>query len=574
MDTDRFHQAMLVRTPGDLTTGRLADALAALLDHHHALRLRTPDGPGRPVVAPPGSADAAGCLTRVDAAGLADDALRRLVTDHTRRAEDALDPATGAVLRAVWFDAGPGNPGRLLLVLHHLVVDGVSWRILLPDLAAALRDGRSVALPPAGTSLRGWARGLAHAAVDPARAAKLPWWREIHAAVRPLPGTATDRTGVDQLSLALPDDATRPLLSQAFHGRVNDALLAALGLALRRWRGLGEVVVEVERHGRDEHMVPGADLSRTVGWFTSTHPVVLRTGDAAWTDLAGTVKDVKEGLRAVPEDGAGYPLLRHLNARTAAELAPLDTPPIGFNYLGRFATGTSGTTADCALAPENDAAQGAFTLLAHPIEVNDAADGATLVATWSWAADRFTEAEVHGLAELWFEALRALVGHVTTNGAAGRTPADLPLADLRQHEIDALERAHPTLADVLPLAPLQRGLFFHALADGAGDDVYATQLILTLDGPVDPAALRAAAGALLIRHAHLRAGLTNAGLRAPLQFVLADDGEPPWRGSGWPGSASWRICWRPSGPPVSSWTGRRCCASSWPGSTTAPPTWC
>ncbi|MFH9045044.1 amino acid adenylation domain-containing protein, partial [Streptomyces sp. NPDC017966] len=560
--TDGFNQAMVVQTPADADLQALTAALQALLDHHDVLRLRTarPEGADWTLsVQAKGAVDAHDVLRRVDARGVHGDDLLALITEESRTAQRALAPDRGAMLRAVWFDGGPGTAGRLLLTAHHLVVDGVSWRILLPDLAAAYRAadaGDVVELPAVGTSFRAWARGLVEAASTEARTAELDVWTAMLGTEDPQLGNrpldphrdtaATART----LSVTLPPHLTEPLLTTipaAFHAGVNDVLLTGFALAVAHWRhnrgltGHG-VLVDLEGHGRED-LVPGADVSRTVGWFTSLYPVSLNPGAAgvqgpeAWTGGAAVgdaVKAVKEQLRTLPDNGAGYGLLRHLNPETARAFEGLPVPQIAFNYLGRFELG-DGTTAasDWELVPGADTGNGRDPegLLSHALELNaltvDSADGGSLVANWTWAAGVLDEGDVHDLADTWFRALEAIVTHASDPDAGGHTPSDFPLVELAQTEVDELQRIDGELADVLPLAPLQQGLLFHALYDEDGSDVYNVQMAFDFEGEPNSTALRAAAAELLHRHANLRAGFHSRESGDPIQ-VIPRQVDLPW----------------------------------------------
>ncbi|MCA1682093.1 MAG: condensation domain-containing protein, partial [Actinobacteria bacterium] len=462
-------------------------------------------------------------------------------------------------VQLVWFDAGPDRPGRLLFMVHHLVVDGVSWRILLPDLITAweaVTAGQQPRLDPVGTSMRRWSQHLQAAAQDPGRVEEVGLWTQILSAPDPLLSDrcldpARDVAGAAQsLTLTLPPKVSGPLLGSvpaAFHGGVNDVLLTALALAVTQWRrrrGRGEhsaVLVEVEGHGREE-IIEGIDLSRTVGWFTSVFPVCLDPGPLSWEEvraggpvLGAAIKRVKEQLRALPDHGIGFGLLRYLNPQTGPELAALAKPQIGFNYLGRFpAPGTGGVpgtaepggSAQWALAPEATALGGGSdpgVPLAHGLELNalvrDDGDGPWLDATWSWPPEMWSESEVGELAQYWFQALQALVDHGTRPGAGGHTPTDFPLVTLTQHQIDHLDVTCPDVADVLPLSPMQEGLLFHALYDRGGADVYTVQLVVDLDGRLDGPVLRAAVQALLDRHPNLRAGFPQLDSGRPVQLI-------------------------------------------------------
>jgi amino acid adenylation domain-containing protein/non-ribosomal peptide synthase protein (TIGR01720 family) len=536
-----YSQYVVVTVPAGIRVDQLVTAAQAVLDRHDALRLRlTVPVPGLwgVQVPPAGSVSAADLVSTVDVSGLDWDTA---ITEQVAAARARLAPEDGVVARFVLLDAGADRPSRLLFLVHHLAVDGVSWRILVPDLAQAwqaVADGRAPEPDPVGTSFRRWAGALAQQARTSARVAELPLWTGQLAAPDPLlgaraldPATDTHATA-RRVRVVLPADQTSTLLTAvpaAFHAEINDVLLAGLTLAVADWRrrrgaaGDSAVLVELEGHGR-ESLGDDIDLSRTVGWFTTAYPVRLDPGAVDWSEaLAGgraagaVVKRVKEQLRALPDHGLGYGLLRHLNPQTCAALARFAAPQLGFNYLGRFGMGGDG---DWSLAG-GDAVVGlgvhAETPLRHAVEVTsvteDRAEGPVLVADWTFAGELLTDADVDDLAETWFRALRALVTHVGTPGAGGRTPSDFPLVALAQEEIEDLERdieqrsvlgGGAGLDDVLPLSPLQKGLLFQADFDEDGPDVYTLQVTVDAEGELDTARFRVAAAAMLRRHPNLR----------------------------------------------------------------------
>ncbi|MFE2752932.1 amino acid adenylation domain-containing protein [Actinosynnema sp. NPDC059335] len=468
---DGFNQAQLVAVPAELGRDRLLGALDALLDHHDALRSRLArDDEGEWVyeIAERGSVRAADLTRRVDVTGLAEAERAAVVRAEADTAWRRLDPARGLLVQAVWFDAGPAHPGDLLLVVHHLAVDGVSWRILLPDLAQAwhaLAAGREPELEPVWTSWRRWSHLLHDAAHDPTRADQLPYWTAVLDGPDPLLGArpldpARDTVGVARTAeVVLTPEETTPLLTEvpaAFHAGVDDVLLTALALAVARWRerrGRGaetSVLLQVEGHGRED-VVPDVELSRTVGWFTSVHPVRLDPGRVGWPELlaggpaaGAALKRVKEQLRELPEKGVGYGLLRHLNADTAGKLAGLGAPQIAFNYLGRVDTAAPGGDRLWLPAPGFTAPVGHDDLpFVHAVEITavteDTADGPRLAATLAWPADLLADAEAADLGTAWREALRGLVEHVRTTASGGLTPSDVDLVPLSQDELDLLE---------------------------------------------------------------------------------------------------------------------------------------
>ena len=348
--------------------------------------------------------------------------------------------------------------GQLLICLHHLVVDGVSWRVLLEDLATAW-SGRP--LPAVTTSFRRWALGLAARAQHPQTLAELPHWTRAQTAggvkgrLRPLDPRVDVTATVQEVRRELPPSRTVPLLGPvpaAFHAGVADVLLTALAVAIAADPERG-VLVAVEGHGREEDLVEGVDLSRTVGWFTTEYPVHLEPGtvDAAEVRAGGpaagsALKRVKEQIRAVPGHGAGYGLLRYVNPRTAPVLAEMARPEVAFNYLGRIATASDGDPgADWTPVGANGWGGGADGRMpvAYPLEINavteDREDGPWLSVTWSWPAGAFTAETVSGLAGDWFAALDGLARHAEGPDAGGHTPSDLDLVSLSQDDIDEFE---------------------------------------------------------------------------------------------------------------------------------------
>ncbi|CAL9433642.1 amino acid adenylation domain-containing protein [Streptomyces sp. enrichment culture] len=440
---DGFNQSVVLTTPAGLDPERLTGALQRVVDHHDALRLRlTGRGPGdgRLVIGAPGTVPVAPLVTRIDAGHRAfeDEALlRRAVAAQSEAARDRLAPRRGVTLQAVWIDRGPSRTGRLVLMLHHLVVDGVSWRVLLPDLLTAY-ERPDAALDPVGTSLRHWSGLLREQAA--ARTRELPYWNKLLAHTeRPVGARALDPARDTYATartrrLTLPAEYTGPLLEHgpaAFQAEINDVLLAGLALAAAEWRGRS-LLVEVETHGR-EQLHEGVDLSRTVGWFTGTHPVLLR---AAALDAEQAVKEMREQRAALPDHGLGHGILRHLGDGPAP--LPAVDPQLGFNYLGRFAAAESYGDGWAAApeAREGFAATSDGMPLGHTIEVDalveDGPGGPVLVATWTWAGHLLDRDDAEALAEGWFRALRTLSDRAAelaagrpsaAGGGGGRRPA-------------------------------------------------------------------------------------------------------------------------------------------------------
>jgi amino acid adenylation domain-containing protein/non-ribosomal peptide synthase protein (TIGR01720 family) len=449
----QFNQTMVVQAPAGVSEDDVVAVLQALLDRHAMLRLRVDDdgaGGWSLQVPEPGSVDAQSCVQSVDV--LSDDAL---VAARSR-----LNPAAGAMLSALWV----ASTGQLVLIVHHLAVDGVSWRILLEDLNIAWAQhhiGQPVALPAGGTSFARWASLLAEHARHPEVVAQAEVWRQVAATPAALPAV---RPEVDtfatagQLSVSLDVETTRMLLGEApaaFHAGVHEILLIAFALAVAQFLGTGgaPVGIDVESHGRQEELGADVDLSRTVGWFTARYPVSLAVGGLRWAQvlageaaLGAVIKNAKEQLRSLPE-GLTYGVLRYLNPEV--DLAGSD-PPIGFNYLGRLGGAASEASDDLwRLSQEGvslTGAAGALPMpLMHTVDLNagtvDTDTGPHLHANWMWAPSALDHAQVSRLSQLWFDALAGICSHVR-GGGGGLTPSDIALARLSQQQIDELERQY------------------------------------------------------------------------------------------------------------------------------------
>ncbi|RFU83862.1 non-ribosomal peptide synthetase, partial [Streptomyces triticagri] len=560
----RYSQHVVVRVPAGIPLAELDAALHTVVDHHDALRTRAHEpSPGlwQLEVPAPGSVAGVPLVVEADASSVRD--LDSYADGQAAAARVRLDPSAGVMVQAVLIRTGATeDTDRLVISAHHLVIDGVSWRILLPDLADAVA-GR--ALEPVGTSYRGWSQLLVEQSRTAARGGEVAFWQRMSEGPDPLVGTrrldpAKDvYAGRRSLRLELPPHLTAPLLSEvpaAFHAEVNDVLLTGFALAVADWRRrhrharFSGTLIELEGHGR-EQLADDLDLSRTVGWFTSAFPVRLDVGDLDWDELwaggpalGAALKAVKEQLRQLPDKGVGFGLLRYLNPHAARVLSRHPRPQIGFNYMGRF------DTRELALW-EPAGGDGVVGTGAHPgmplphlLDVTpateDRPDGPHLIANWTWAGDAVSEEDAADVADTWFRALGVLATHGARLG--GLTPYDLPLVSVGQDEIDTYgaELAQlpgaPAPADVLPLTPLQQGMLFHAeLADDAraagGDDgavdVYTLQIVTDLEGPVDAAALREAGRELLRRHPNLRACFRAREAGEPVQLI-PDEIELPW----------------------------------------------
>jgi amino acid adenylation domain-containing protein/non-ribosomal peptide synthase protein (TIGR01720 family) len=569
-DPHHFNQALLlaVRRPPPASPAALPRAIAALVAHHDALRLRfrrekgrwrqrrLGPQPGAPPAIPaipaipatPATPAITGRqeMARIDLSALAEERVRTAVTAAAAAAQRSLDLAAGPLLRALWLDL-PAGEARLFLAVHHLAVDGVSWRILLDDLATAWRQigrGEPARLPPRTASFRRWAERLAEQARTMAAKPGEPeiafWLAQTAPAPEALlappappapPAAGAEDTVATAASVAveLGEEDTADLLRAlpaAYGASIADALVAALAATLTGPGGA--VCIDLEGHGREK--VGGdrggdLDLSRSVGWFTSLYPVRLVPGDDPRPEAA--LAAVRRQLAAVPGRGLGYGLLRYLSEHPAAA-ALRDRPPypVSFNYLGQLDAALPADSPFAAAGEPVGPSQSPRAGRSHALAVVAFVVAGRLEVTWTYGAHRLAGEVVRRLAERLLARLRELAA-----GARSRVLTPAGLAAPTQSRIEALgetllrgipaqdlARLPEDVEDVYPLSPLQEGLLFHSLyAPGSG--AYVEQLHATFEGDLDRAAFREAWRRIVAGMPVLRTSFHGDDLPRPLQAV-------------------------------------------------------
>jgi amino acid adenylation domain-containing protein/non-ribosomal peptide synthase protein (TIGR01720 family) len=521
-----FNQDMLLRARERLDPGMLDAAVGALADHHDALRMRFergPDGVVQRYGSAGASAGAALALVDLTAEQDAAAALDRHADDMQR----SLHLGEGPLFRAVLYRTAEAD--FLLLVVHHLVVDGVSWRILIEDLERACRQharGVPIDLGPKTASFQRWALALETLAGDPALAAERDYWRTVEAAA-PTQASAdgSGRWGTARALHVLLSAADTGLLltgtHHAYRTGINDLLLCALARALERCDGGRQTLLTLEGHGR-EPIAAGLDVGRTVGWFTATFPFVLSLqGD----DLGTQIRHVKEALRGVPRHGIGYGVLRYLTPGPALS----GRPRLSFNYLGEVSEGSAEPLFRLAdgrtgRAVAEDCARD------HELEIIAVAAGGVMNLGIIYQPTRHPPLRMEALMAAFAEELRAVAQHCAAQQVCAKTPSDFTDCPLTLAEYDAFLRRQALDAgdidDVYGLAPLQEGLLFETL-HAPEARAYVVQMGYRVDGALDAACFRQAWDALAARHPALRAVFFQHDLPRPIQVVFRQR-PPEW----------------------------------------------
>jgi amino acid adenylation domain-containing protein/non-ribosomal peptide synthase protein (TIGR01720 family) len=513
-DPHHWNQAVLLET-SSFDTAAMERVVEHLLLHHDALRLRfhpTETGWHQIGAEPGGTAIP---FHRVDLKDIARSDQSSAVEAEAAKWQTRLDITEGPLIRVVHFDLGPDRTGRLLIVCHHLAVDGVSWRILLEDLQTAFAQavrGNEIRLPARTTSFQEWARQLERHAESAAIRAQLPYWTsEPRRHATPIPRDHGAKRGENSeasarvVSVSLTPEETDGLLHDVpavYRTQVNDALLAGLVRALSRWTGGEAFLVDVEGHGR-EPMVEGIDLSRTVGWFTSIFPVPF-----AHDRLGGpgaNLRSIKEQMRAIPDRGIGYGLLRYLcrNAEVCTVMRDQPRAELSFNYLGQFQRVLPGSSGFRVAREAAGPTHGPWGIRCHLLEVRGGVYTDHLRLDLTYSENVHRRSTIEALANAYVEELRLLLDHCRASGASGYTPLDFPLAGLDGGRLKLLLEGRRDVEDVYPLAPLQAGMLFHALYSPEATS-YCMQITCTLHGALRAGAFEDAWRRVVGRHPVLR----------------------------------------------------------------------
>ncbi len=459
-----WNQDLLLEVRQPLDPILLEQAVGHLLAHHDALRLRfrrwgemrergngaTREGAAAWEQVNAGLDDQTP-FTWVDLSALPTAEQGETIEALTARLQASLDLTHGPLLRVAYFDLGPDRPARLFIVIHHLAVDGVSWRILLEDLQTLYRQlsrGEPAQLPPKTTSFQHWARRLVEYAQSDEVRQELAYWLEVPsdgAARLPVDYPDGDNTEASarSVTVALSPEETQALLQEvpaAYRTEINDALLAALAQAVAKWTGSSALLVALEGHGRED-LFDDVDLSRTVGWFTTLYPVRL--------DLTGiydpgeALKAVKEQLRRVPRRGIGYGLLRYLceDEEVRQQIRALPQPEISFNYLGQLDQAVP-EGSPFGPAPESGGpAHSPRGKRSHRLEINGVIAGGRLQLEWTYSETLHRRSTIERLAQDFLEALRAIIAHCQSPDAVGYTPSDFAEFEWDQEDLDDIMAA-------------------------------------------------------------------------------------------------------------------------------------
>ena len=528
---DHFNQAVILQVEESLEVQMLENALNAIFRQHDVLRLFYKYENNRWLQEHKEFSILK--LDVIDLTGKSGTELSKEIDKEATKIQAGLSIGRGEIFKPLLFKTAPGQANHLLLVIHHLAVDGVSWRILIEDIRKSCEqqiEGRSINLGSKTSSFKQWFERLNDYAHSDELSKELPFWKSI--AEEPVMRLPIDKNegentvgSAANVSINLSKELTRSLLQdagKAYNTRINDLLLSALGITISKWIRENDIIINLEGHGREE-LFADMDISRTVGWFTSLFPVCISLNGT--TDIGDIIKSVKEQLRALPNKGIGYGILRYLKEddaiRNSVKLK--SEPEISFNYLGQFneleksdeqtIISISGESSGQSVCPTNQRS--------NIIDINSIVSNGELVLTWSYSENLHSRKTIEALASNYVSELTTIIEHCLLPASGAFTPSDFPLCRLSQEELDKYVIADTSIdaiENIYPLSPMQEGMLFHSLYSPTSE-VYVTQLSVDLVGELDPVIFQKAWQHIIATHSILRTSFVIGGVSTPLQRV-------------------------------------------------------
>lgn len=421
----------------------------------------------------------------------------------------SMDLENPPVLKSILFHVG--ERVYLFLCIHHLVVDGVSWRILLEDLSLAIKqqkEGQTVKLPIKTASYQKWAKSLKEYGESDTFKKEKQYWESVQKEVKQY-GKIKGKQGEEgfgELEFRLEKEETESLLKnvgKAYHTEINDVLLSALAVAVNQWTGQEKIAIGLEGHGRDL-FTDDLVIDRTVGWFTSIYPFVAEGSQ----DLEDTLINNKENLRKIPLHGIGYGLCQKEYLE--------DTPEICFNYLGQMDAEQSETEMKfCSTGKSCMDGDGAF----RGVAINSMVIGSELQVTVSYDTKICCEQEVKQFAKYFKQSLQNYIVFLLNRENEVKTPSDYLLPECSMKDIKRIQEVYPDMVDMYPLTPLQEGMLYHYIQE-PDSTAYVIQHEISLKGTIKEENLIEAARLLVQKHEVFRTAIYYEDLERPVQVVL------------------------------------------------------
>jgi amino acid adenylation domain-containing protein/non-ribosomal peptide synthase protein (TIGR01720 family) len=462
--------------------------------------------------------------------------IEKRIETEAQRIQGEIDLERGPLVKTALFKTPTRD--HLLIVIHHLVVDGVSWRILLEDIGSSfqqLERGGEIRFPAKTDSFKDWSAQLNLYAQSKKLLKELEYWKKLEdkkipaiSKDREIPGEKKKVKYLRDITLNLDEEKTGLLLKKvnhAYNTEINDILLAALAMAIHDWQGQENVLINLEGHGR-EGIIEGLDITRTVGWFTSQYPVLLKVEKAK--ELSQQIKTVKETLRQIPVKGIGYGILRYLTPMEKKKGKDFQLEPeISFNYLGQFGQErypgffeVSPLKPGLVVSPELHQV--------YAIEINGMILEGKLNITFRFNCYEYEQQNIQQLVSSYKSNLIKIIHHCSHKKEKELTPSDVGCKNLSIENLRKIEKytaaqvgKHLEIVQIYPLTPMQGGMLYHSLRSNVSG-TYIDQIVFTFKGVIDRSLLEDSFNRLISRHDIFRTVFVYEGLESPLQIVLKE----------------------------------------------------
>ncbi|MED4786968.1 amino acid adenylation domain-containing protein [Bacillus atrophaeus] len=520
-----YNQAVMLYWKEGLDESKLREVMKKITEHHDALRMvYVPTEHGYEAR---NRGIGEGDLFSLEVISLLEENnVAQAIETVSNEIQQSIHLTEGPLMKLGLFQCQEGD--HLLIAIHHLVIDGVSWRILIEDIAAAyeqLQNGEAIRLPKKTDSYLLWAEQLKRYAGSPEFEMKNQYWfghEHIRANVLPKDNEQVIGQAKDQETIIVQWTAeeTERLLKnahRAYSTEMNDLLLTGLGIAIHRWTGYEDILIHLEGHGR-ESIIPDLDISRTVGWFTSLYPVSLQI--KADQDISQRIKTVKENLRKIPQKGIGYGLIKYLSDHPmVSELT--GHPEISFNYLGQFDQDFRNGRLEVSPYSSGKLASDKRPIT-YTLDINGMISDGQLSLAISYCSKQYQRETMETCADLLKSSLQKVIEHCAAQDQIQLTPSDISLKEITIDELDQFVQQTQHLGDIeniYPLTPMQKGMLFHSLIDSASE-AYFEQAAFDLKGVLDIEAFRMSLAHLAERYDILRTHFYTEWKDQPLQIVF------------------------------------------------------
>ncbi|MEM7555067.1 MAG: amino acid adenylation domain-containing protein [Cyanobacteria bacterium P01_A01_bin.84] len=459
-DSHHWNQSIMLEIDKSIHFAWIETSIRELLIHHDALRLqfRNIESKLQQI-----NADVDNYidentqnipLLQFDLSVLNEEQQKSTITEVATQLQTSLNLST-ELIRLAFFKLGNNKPNRLLFIIHHLVIDGISWRILLSDLQVIFEQlnsnsgtSQKIQLLPKTTSFKYWSKSLQKYAQSQISPQTIEYWKNIcQISQLPLPidnpqGNNTVAT-TDTVSITFTAEETKDLLQKvplSYQTQINDVLLTALVQSFEKWTGEKRLLIDLEGHGRED-LFNEIDISRTVGWFTTMFPVWLDLGEIKdvrkdiQKNITTNLKAIKEQLRRTPNRGIDYGILRYLGSPEIQTQLSAISPQVRFNYLGQV-DGVFTESSFIKPAKESTGVarskRGQRDIL---IEINSIISAGELRLDWIYSKAVHNRNTIIHLTEQYKIALRELI-QTCINEVGSYTPSDFPQMQFSQDELD------------------------------------------------------------------------------------------------------------------------------------------